>query len=182
MSLAVVTFAVAGCSYSVPQAQVPRSLPAYGVVDVAASEVVVSDSGNDLDPEDALEIRQEIAEVLGAAERATSDGMPPARFRARVSMGRTTFDAGVSGEGKAALLLGSLTGTILLCMPLGCNVEYDEVTVELTLEVGGAHYVGSGQGAQWGSIYAPSRHRALSRAVQTALMGARAKAASGGAS
>ena len=32
VSLAVVTFAVAGCSYSVPQAQVPRSLPAYGAV------------------------------------------------------------------------------------------------------------------------------------------------------
>lgn len=170
--------ASAGCSYSVPQAQVPPHLPAYGAIDVAASEVVVTDLRDDLDPEDATEVREEIAEVLAEAGRPDQSGAPPARFRARVSMIATSYTtSSPSPDGSAAALIGTVTGTIVFCMPFGCNVEFDEVAVTLTLDVAGTRYEGSGRGGQWGSIYAPSRHRALSRAVQAALLDAQDKAA-----
>jgi hypothetical protein len=162
--------ACSGCAYSVPEAALPGALPAFGSVDREASQVVVVDGvRSDLDPDEAAEVRDEIADVLDASVRASQ--APPARFRARVTKLRSTFDAG-KGEEKAALMLAILSGTVLLCMPLGCTIESEEVHIDLTIEVGGERYSGEGRSEQWGSIYVGSRERALSRAIQIALQSA----------
>ncbi|MEM6790780.1 MAG: hypothetical protein AAF715_24890 [Myxococcota bacterium] len=161
-----------GCSYGVPPIEVPAHLPPLGAIDRAASQVVVTDLREDLDPEDAEEVREEIAEILGEAIGPPAEHGAALRFYAQVSMLSGTF-TGNNSDGSVWLLLGTPVLVVPLGAPLGLNIEYDEVAVNLVMDIGGDRFAGEGRAASWGSIYAPARHRALAKAVQIALLDAR---------
>jgi hypothetical protein len=165
---------LAGCAYSTPTPLVPATLPSFGAVDVEASELTIEDPNKDLSPDSARDVRDGLCDLLASADReAGVAGGPPARLRATVRIPQHDSGSSGGGGGDAGIVL--VVAFVFVTLPLGLAIFHEEREVDLTVEASGQRFVGHGTGEAWGSIYASAGRRALSRALQNALLDAAAK-------
>jgi hypothetical protein len=175
--LVAVAAGAAGCAYRTPAVHLPAAIPpvAPGALDV--TEVTVVADGDDVDPEDAADVREWTAALLakaanerGAAHPAGAAG-GPARVHVHVELvsSRPGFFLGI-------LKGGPLTGMIALPgWLLGGEIVRERLRVGVTLETGGRTFTGEAWGDKAGSLYVPARRRALAIALDRALAAAAAE-------
>jgi hypothetical protein len=172
----VIAAAGSACVYNTPTPQVPREMRTYNAVDVAASEVRLSDTGSDLDTEDdAAAVRADVAEFLTDPGLDLPASAPPVRFRAKVEYSNERTNS-------VGLVVCTVIGLGVLA-PITCGIFVvaggktwmQSAHVEIELETRGGLYFGQGDARTSGGLYVSARRRAIAEALRRALADAAEK-------
>lgn len=153
------------CTYRTPDVHYPEGLPAIDPARLALTKVTVYDEGRGAavtEPDTVGEVQRDLDEVFAKAvrKRGTTGSDAKAKINVRLFAHGGMSDA-VSRDGCAAV--GYVT------TPSGQATEWEELAVDLTLDVEGRTYRGTGRAEKIGSIYVDARRRALATALDIAL-------------
>jgi hypothetical protein len=153
---------LSACAYRTPAVDVPDTVPPIAARELAIDTVTVTDAGQEVAPEVALDVRCEVSRlILGAVrERGAQAGRARVDVRVDLESGRSVYDS-MREDGLAAITL--------LGAPFGLVMARQELAVEVTIHAPGSTLIGRGRASRLGSIYAPARRRALAAALDQAL-------------
>jgi len=153
------------CTYRTPDVHYPEGLPAIDPARLALTKVSVYDEGRGAavtEPETLGEVQRDLDEVLAKAVRKRGNVGSDAKAKINVRLYKHGgMSDAVSRDGCAAV--GYVTS------PSGQVTEWEELAVDLTLDVEGRTYRGTGRAEKIGSIYVDARRRALATALDIAL-------------
>lgn len=171
MGIALLCTRAVACTYRTPDVHYPEGLPAIDPARLELTKVSVYDEGRGAPVTDSGivgEVQRDLDEVFAKAvrKRGTTGSDAKAKVVVRLFAHGGISDA-VSRDGCAAV--GYVTA------PSGQVTEWEELAVDLTLDVEGRTYRGTGRAEKIGSIYVDARRRALATALDIALAQAAAK-------
>jgi hypothetical protein len=148
------TLLVATACVSVPKAA--SNVPAFRV-DNEASEVSFRfASGQEIHPDTAKMIREQLTKYLDEmVEDRAGGGAPPARYQADIT----------SDSSKGWFIIAPC---LIVGIYFGCPMGQATAKVKLTVEVGGKRHVAAGEGDTYFSLYS-SADNALTKAAANAL-------------
>lgn len=169
-----------GCAYRTPDVHIPVSLPAIDPARIDVEKVTVVDEARGAPPvDDAVvrDLRKDTLDVLTKAVSAHGDRDVHSGVAAKAKVDVHLYahgglDTAVKEDGCAAV---GYAGA-----PAGQDIGWEQIGVDITLDVEGQTYRGHGSAEKAGSIYAEARRRALAVALDRALLAARPATSPGG--